>query len=147
MSYNHLTHYNNFYEFGGDKSDPAKNAQNFRSSPWTVSVEGEVANPRKFSIEDILELAPLEERIYRHRCVEVGPWLCLGLAIPSARLPSSSSQRQKRKSAYDRSQMPHASSSGIDFPHVEGVRLDEALHPLTLLCIGTYEETLARRYG
>ncbi len=77
--YNDVTHYNNFYEFGTDKTDPAKNAQNFRISPWTVSVEGEVKKPRKFSMDDILKIAPLEERIYRHRCVErwsiVVPWI------------------------------------------------------------------------
>ncbi len=78
-SYNDVTHYNNFYEFGTDKSDPAANAGNFKASPWTVSVEGEVAKPRKFTMEEIMKLAPLEERIYRHRCVEawsiVVPWI------------------------------------------------------------------------
>ena len=77
--YNDVTHYNNFYEFGTDKTDPAKNAQNFQTSPWTVSVEGEVKKPRKYSMDDILKIAPLEERIYRHRCVEawsiVVPWI------------------------------------------------------------------------
>src|SRR6202030_109492 len=77
--YNDVTHYNNFYEFGTDKTDPAKNAQKFRTSPWTVSVEGEVKKPRKFSMDEILKIAPLEERIYRHRCVEawsiVVPWI------------------------------------------------------------------------
>ena len=78
-SLNDVSHYNNFYEFGSDKSDPAKNAQNFKTTPWTVSVEGEVSKPRKFTMDEILKLAPLEERIYRHRCVErwsiVVPWI------------------------------------------------------------------------
>src|SRR5713101_9238095 len=78
-TYDDVTHYNNFYEFGTDKGDPAKNSQNFKTSPWTVSVEGEVGKPRKFSMDEILKLAPLEERIYRHRCVErwsiVVPWI------------------------------------------------------------------------
>jgi sulfoxide reductase catalytic subunit YedY len=81
---NDVTHYNNFYEFGTDKGDPAKNAQNFRTSPWTVSVEGDVKTPRKFSMDEILKLAPLEERIYRHRCVErwsiVVPWIGYSLS-------------------------------------------------------------------
>jgi sulfoxide reductase catalytic subunit YedY len=150
--YNDVTHYNNFYEFGADKSDPAKNSQNFRTSPWTVSVEGEVAKPRKFSIEEILKLAPLEERIYRHRCVEgwsmVVPWIGYSLnTIAKLVEPTPKAQFVAFESAYDRRQMPQASSSGIDFPYVEGLRLDEALHPLTLLCVGMYEETLPNQDG
>src|ERR1700733_4585110 len=102
-----VTTYNNYYEFGVDKDDPSKNARNFVTSPWTVSVEGEVARPRKFTMDEILKLAPLEERIYRHRCGEA----C------------------------------------IELPYVEGLRLDEAMNPLTLLCVGMYGETLPNQDG
>src|SRR5229473_3356584 len=84
-SLNDVSHYNNFYEFGTDKSDPAKNAQNFKTTPWTVSVEGDVSKPRKFTMDEILKLAPLEERIYRHRCVErwsiVVPWIGFSFSV------------------------------------------------------------------
>jgi methionine sulfoxide reductase catalytic subunit len=150
--YNDVTHYNNFYEFGTDKSDPAKNAQNFRTSPWTVSVEGEVKNRRKYSMDEILKLAPLEERIYRHRCVEawsiVVPWIGFSLSnILKLAEPTPKAQFVAFESYYDRSQMPQATYSGIPFPYVEGLRLDEAMHPLALLCVGMYGETLPNQDG
>jgi len=151
-SVNDVTHYNNFYEFGSDKSDPAKNSQNFRTSPWTVSVEGEVKTPRTFSLDEILKLAPLEERIYRHRCVErwsiVVPWIGYSLsAILKLVEPTAKAKYVAFESFYDRKQMPHGSYSGIDFPYVEGLRLDEAMHPLALLCVGMYGETLPNQDG
>jgi sulfoxide reductase catalytic subunit YedY len=150
--YSDVTHYNNFYEFGVDKSDPAKNAQNFRTSPWTVSVEGEVNKPRKFGIDEILKLAPLEERIYRHRCVEgwsiVVPWVGYSFNVLAKLVePTSKAQFVAFESAFDPRQMPQAKYAGIDFPYVEGLRLDEALHPLALLCVGMYNETLPNQDG
>jgi len=151
-SFNDVTHYNNFYEFGTDKGDPAKNAQNFRTSPWTVSIEGEVKKPVKLSMDDILKLAPLEERIYRHRCVErwsiVVPWIGFSFNVLANLVePTEKAKYVAFTTYYDRAQMPQGSHAGIDFPYVEGLRLDEAMHPLALLCVGMYGETLANQDG
>src|SRR6267154_1495526 len=147
-----VTHYNNFYEFGVDKDQPAKNAQKFVTSPWTVSVSGEVAKPRKFSMDEILKLAPLEERIYRHRCVEgwsiVVPWIGFSFSnLVNLVEPTPKAQYVAFESYFDPRQMPQAKYAGIDFPYVEGLRLDEAMHPLALLCVGMYGETLANQDG
>jgi methionine sulfoxide reductase catalytic subunit len=147
-----VTHYNNFYEFGTDKADPAKNAQNFRTSPWTVSVEGDVKTPRKFSMDEILKLAPLEERIYRHRCVErwsiVVPWIGYSLStILKLVEPLPKAKYVALQSFYDPKQMPQSAYTGLDYPYVEGLRLDEAMHPLALLCVGMYGETLPNQDG
>ena len=149
---NDVAHYNNFYEFGTDKGDPAKNAQNFRTSPWTVSVEGDVKTPRKFSMYEILKLAPLEERIYRHRCVErwsiVVPWIGYSLStILKLVEPLSKARYVAFQTFYDAKQMPHSYNTGLDYPYVEGLRLDEAMHPLALLCVGMYGETLPNQDG
>ncbi len=151
-SLNDVSHYNNFYEFGTDKSDPAKNAQNFKTSPWTVSVEGDVAKPRKFMLDEILKLAPLEERIYRHRCVErwsiVVPWIGFSFsALAKLVEPTPKARYVAFQTFYDPRQMPQAKYGGIDFPYVEGLRLDEAMNPLTLLCVGMYGETLPPQDG
>jgi sulfoxide reductase catalytic subunit YedY len=151
-SYKDVTNYNNFYEFGTDKSDPAKNAQNFKTSPWTVSVEGEVAKPRKFTMDEILKLAPLEERIYRHRCVErwsiVVPWIGYSFStIAKLVQPTPKAKYVAFESFFDPRQMPEAKYGGIDFPYVEGLRLDEAMNPLALLCVGMYGETLPPQDG
>jgi len=151
-SMNDVTHYNNFYEFGADKGDPARNAQNFRTSPWMVSVEGEVKTPRKFSIDEILKLAPLEERIYRHRCVErwsiVVPWIGYSLnTILKLVEPTPKAKYVAFESFYDPKQMPQSRGTGLDYPYVEGLRLDEAMHPLALLCVGMYGETLPNQDG
>jgi methionine sulfoxide reductase catalytic subunit len=147
-----VTHYNNFYEFGTDKGDPSRNAGKFRTSPWTVSVEGEVKNKAKYSMDDILKLAPLEERIYRHRCVEgwsiVVPWIGYSLsAILKLAEPSEKAKYVAFESYYDPGQMPWAAHSGIELPYVEGLRLDEAMNPLTLLCVGMYGESLPNQDG
>lgn len=151
-SENDVTHYNNFYEFGTDKGDPAKNAQNFPTSPWTVSVEGDVKTPRKFSMDEILKLAPLEERIYRHRCVErwsiVVPWIGYSLStILKFVEPLPKAKYVAFQTFYDAKQMPHSYNTGLDYPYVEGLRLDEAMHPLALLCVGMYGETLPNQDG
>jgi methionine sulfoxide reductase catalytic subunit len=150
--FNDVTHYNNFYEFGSDKSDPAKNAQNFRTSPWTVSVEGEVAKPRKFTMDEILKLTPLEERIYRHRCVEawsiVVPWIGYSFnTLIKLVEPTPKAKYVAFESFYDINQMPQSRGTGLIYPYVEGLRLDEAMNPLTLLCVGMYGETLPNQDG
>lgn len=151
-SYNDVTHYNNYYEFGVDKDAPAKNAQNFVTSPWTVSVAGEVKKPRKFTMDEILKLAPLEERIYRHRCVEgwsiVVPWIGYSFSVLASLVePTPKARFVAFESYYDSKQMPLAKYGGLDFPYVEGLRLDEAMHPLALLCVGMYGETLPNQDG
>jgi sulfoxide reductase catalytic subunit YedY len=147
-----VTHYNNFYEFGSDKGDPARNAQNFRTSPWSVSVEGEVAKPRKFTLDEILALAPLEERIYRHRCVEawsiVVPWIGYSFSTLVKRVePTPKARFVAFETFYDLKQMPQSRGTGLDYPYVEGLRLDEAMNPLALLCVGMYGETLPNQDG
>jgi methionine sulfoxide reductase catalytic subunit len=149
---NDVTHYNNFYEFGTAKSDPAKYAKNFVTSPWTVSVEGEVKNPRNYSMVEIEKLATLEERIYRHRCVEgwsiVVPWIGYSLStILKLAEPTPKAKFVAFQSYYNRRQMPLAAHAGIEFPYVEGLRLDEALHPLTLLSVGMYGDKLPNQDG
>jgi sulfoxide reductase catalytic subunit YedY len=151
-SYNDVTHYNNFYEFGTEKDQPAKNAKNFKTSPWIVSVEGEVAKPRKFSMDEILKVAPLEERICRHRCVEawsiVVPWAGYSLsALLKQVQPTSKANFVAFQSFYSPGEMPLARYSGLDLPYVDGLRMDEAMHPLALLCVGMYGEMLPPQDG
>jgi sulfoxide reductase catalytic subunit YedY len=151
-TYNDVTHYNNFYEFGVDKDQPAKNAQRFVTSPWTVSVGGEVAKPRKCSMDEILKLAPLEERIYRHRRVEwwtiVVPWVGFSFSVLANLVqPTPKARFVSFESYYDTAQMPLGREAGIQLPYVEGLRLDEAMHPLALLCVGMYGETLPNQDG
>jgi len=151
-SYENVTHYNNFYEFGTDKGDPAKNAQKFNTSNWVVSVEGDVAKPRKFTMEEILKIAPLEERIYRHRCVEawsiVLPWIGFSFSsLVKLVEPTEKAKFVAFQSYYDSRQMPQGRWAGIEFPYVEGLRVDEAMNPLTLLCVGMYGESLPNQDG
>jgi sulfoxide reductase catalytic subunit YedY len=151
-SFDDVTHYNNFYEFGVDKSDPVKNAQNFKTSPWAVSVEGEVSKPQKLTVEEIIKITTLEERIYRHRCVEawsiVVPWIGYSFsALVNLVQPTSKAKYVAFETYFDSKQMPWAKYAGIDFPYVEGLRLDEAMNPLALLCVGMYGETLANQDG
>jgi methionine sulfoxide reductase catalytic subunit len=147
-----ITHYNNFYEFGTDKEDPAKNAQKFRTSPWTLKVEGEVAKPLTFDCDDLMKIAPLEERIYRHRCVEawsiVVPWIGFPLsALLKQAEPTSKAKYVAFESYYDSKQMLSERAAGIQLPYVEGLRLDEAMHPLALLAVGLYGATLPNQDG
>jgi sulfoxide reductase catalytic subunit YedY len=147
-----VTTYNNYYEFGTDKGDPAKNAKNFQTSPWRVSVEGEVVKPRKFTMDEIMKLAPLEERIYRHRCVEtwsiVVPWIGYSLSTLLNQVqPTSNAKYVAFESYYDPKQMPLGGQAGIALPYLEGLRLDEAMNPLALLCVGMYGETLPNQDG
>src|SRR4030081_2629140 len=147
-----VTHYNNFYEFGTGKGDPAKNSKNFNTSSWSVSVEGEVKKPRKFTVDEILKIAPLEERIYRHRCVEawsiVVPWIGFSFSnLVNLVEPTPKAQFVAFQSYFDPGQMPQAKYSGLDYPYVEGLRLDEAMNPLTLIGVGMYGETLPNQDG
>ena len=147
-----VTHYNNFYEFGTDKGDPAKNSKNFNTSSWSISVEGEVKKPRTFTMDEILKIAPLEERIYRHRCVEawsiVVPWIGFSFSnLIKLVEPTPKAEFVAFQSYFDPQQMPQAKYAGIDFPYVEGLRMDEAMNPLALLCVGMYGETLPNQDG
>jgi len=147
-----VTTYNNYYEFGTDKSEPSKNAGKFQTAPWTVSVEGEVAKPRKFSMDEIMKLAPLEERIYRHRCVEawsiVVPWVGFSFSTLAKLVePTPKAKFVAFESYFDTRQMPLWKLAGIQLPYVEGLRLDEAMHPLTLLTVGMYGESLPNQDG
>jgi sulfoxide reductase catalytic subunit YedY len=151
---NIATRYNNFYEFGTSKNEPAKNAQNFKTDDWVVSIEGECAKPRKIPMAEILKLAPLEERIYRHRCVEawsiVVPWIGYSLsALLKQAEPTPKARFVAFQSYWDLKQMPLArpEMAGIQFPYVEGLRLDEAMHPLAMLCVGMYGESLPPQDG
>jgi sulfoxide reductase catalytic subunit YedY len=144
--------YNNYYEFGTEKDQPSKNSQKFITSPWTVSVEGECSKPRKFTMDEIMQLAPIEERIYRHRCVEgwsiVVPWAGYSFsAIAKLVEPNSNARFVAFESYFDKKQMPLWGLAGIQLPYVEGLRIDEALHPLALLCVGMYGEMLPNQDG
>lgn len=150
--YDDVTHYNNFYEFGVGKEEPAEKAKNFRTSPWSVKVSGLVEKPRTFSVEELMQLAPLEERIYRHRCVEawsiVVPWTGYSLSVLLKEVaPQPKAKFVAFETYYNPGQMPVANYAGIPFPYVEGLRLDEAMHPLALLCFGMYGETLPNQDG
>jgi methionine sulfoxide reductase catalytic subunit len=148
----YVTSYNNFYEFGTDKGDPVVNARDFVTRPWTVSVEGEIKKPRKFDVDEIIKLAPLEERIYRLRCVEgwsvVVPWIGFSLSTLIKQVePTSKAKYVAFQTLYDPKQMPQGRWAGIDFPYLEGLRMDEAMHPLAILCFGMYGETLPNQDG
>ncbi|MGZ8903033.1 MAG: protein-methionine-sulfoxide reductase catalytic subunit MsrP [Methylobacter sp.] len=147
-----ITQYNNFYEFGTGKEDPAKNAGSLKTRPWTVTVEGEVNKPKVFDIDELLKLAPLEERIYRLRCVEawskVVPWVGFSLAELIKRAePTGNAKFVEFISLHDPEQMPGQKSSVLEWPYREGLRMDEAMHPLTLLTVGLYGEVLPNQNG
>lgn len=147
-----VTHYNNFYEFGTGKEDPARNAGRLRTSPWSVKVYGLVDKPRTFSVEELLQLAPLEERIYRHRCVEgwsiVVPWIGYSFnELLKQVSPQPKAKFVAFESYYSSGEMLSSGAAGIEFPYVEGLRLDEAMHPLALLCFGLFGEKLPNQDG
>ncbi len=151
-SYEDATTYNNFYEFGYDKDDPAKNAHTLRVRPWTVAVEGEVRKPKLFDVEELLRLAPVEERVYRLRCVEgwsmVIPWAGYPLSELIRMVePTGNAKYVEFVTLADKAQMPGLWSNVLAWPYVEGLRLDEANHPLTLLTLGMYGEVLPKQNG
>lgn len=150
------TSYNNFYEFGTDKSDPARHAQGLKVRPWTIKIDGEVEKPQTIDVWAWMEQQRLEERIYRHRCVEawsmVIPWLGVPLAgIIKAANPTSKAKYVAFETLYDPEQMRGQASryvgGGIQYPYVEGLRMDEAMHPLSLMVVGMYGKTLPNQNG
>jgi sulfoxide reductase catalytic subunit YedY len=151
-SYEEITTYNNFYEFGTDKADPAANAHTLRPRPWTIAVEGTAGGDRTIDIDELLGWFPLEERIYRMRCVEawsmVIPWLGFPLADLVKRLdPAPGAQYVEFRTLMDPQQMPGVRSRVLDWPYVEGLRLDEAMHPLALIAVGLYGKPLPNQNG
>jgi len=151
-AYADVTGYNNFYEFGTDKSDPARYGARLKPRPWTVQVDGEVLKPATFDLDTLLKLAPMEERTYRMRCVEgwsmVIPWLGWSLSALLRRVePTGNAKYVEFTSLADPQQMPGVASRVLDWPYTEGLRLDEAMHPLTLLAFGLYGEVLPNQNG
>ncbi|MGX7004696.1 protein-methionine-sulfoxide reductase catalytic subunit MsrP [Caballeronia sp. KNU42] len=147
-----ITSYNNFYEFGTDKGEPAQNAHTLRPRPWKISVEGEIKNPKVYDIDEIVKLAPLEERIYRLRCVEgwsmVIPWIGIPLSeIIKRAQPTGNAKYVQFITLADPSQMPGLSDPILDWPYSEGLRMDEAMNPLALLTVGLYGEVLPNQNG
>ena len=147
-----VTHYNNYYEFSTDKEEPAGLAQSFKTHPWTVTIDGEVQKKLKWDIDTILKFDAPEERIYRHRCVEgwsiVVPWVGFSLSELIKRAePTSKAQYVEFTTVYAPSEMPGQRRDVLDWPYVEGLRMDEAMHPLALLCFGMYGQTLPNQDG
>jgi len=150
--YKDVTTYNNFYEFGTDKSDPAKNAHTLVTKPWTVVIEGLVKQPKTWAFEDLIKLSAQEERIYRMRCVEgwsmVIPWVGYSLAELIKKVePLGNAKYVEFITQADPKTMPFLGSRVIDWPYVEALRMDEAMHPLTLLTFGMYGEVLPNQNG
>ncbi len=155
-SFKDVTTYNNFYEFGTDKYSPAERAHSLVARPWTVAVEGEVKKPKVYDIDQLMKLAPLEERIYRLRCVEgwsmVIPWVGFPLSALIQRMePTSKAKYVEFQTLMDPKQMPGQQrgifGSVLDWPYIEGLRIDEAMHPLTILAVGLYGEVLPNQNG
>jgi sulfoxide reductase catalytic subunit YedY len=151
-SFKDITSYNNFYEFGVDKGQPSQNAGILPTRPWTVRIEGLVKRPKTFDIEALLKLRPLEDRVYRHRCVEawsmVIPWVGYSLSeFLNQCEPLSTARYVQFLSYYDKKIEKWASQTSIDWPYSEGLRMDEAMHPLALLTFGLYGEVLPNQDG
>jgi sulfoxide reductase catalytic subunit YedY len=147
-----ITTYNNYYEFGTQKEDPSHYANALRPSPWQVQVGGLVNKPKTYDFDSVMKIAPLEERIYRHRCVEawsiVVPWIGFPLAALLKEVePNAKARYVAFQTLYDPKQMPLGNRAGIELPYVEGLRIDEAMHPLALLAVGLYGETLPNQNG
>lgn len=150
--YKDVTHYNNYYEFSTEKEEPADLAKNFKTRPWTVTIDGDVPKKQVLDVDSILKFAPPEERIYRHRCVEgwsiVVPWVGFSLSELIKRAqPLGKAKFVEFTTIYDPKQMPGQNRSVLQWPYVEGLRLDEAMHPLALLCFGMYGEVLPNQDG
>ena len=151
-SFDDVTTYNNYYEFGTQKSDPAEESQLFKTRPWTLTVEGELKKNKTISIEDLLKLAPLEERIYRLRCVEAWSMVIPWVGLPMRKLiewaePTGNAKYVEFTALADRQQMPGVRVPVLDWPYVEGLRMDEAMNPLTLMTLGVYGEVLPNQNG
>jgi len=151
-TYQDITSYNNFYEFSTDKEGPARLATHFKTSPWKVTVEGEVAKPAEYWFDDLVKPHQLEERIYRFRCVEAWSMVVPWVGIPLRDLikqfePTSKAKYVEFTTLYDPAQMPGQRRHVLDWPYVEGLRMDEALHPLTILAVGLYGKALPNQNG
>jgi sulfoxide reductase catalytic subunit YedY len=151
-SFKDITSYNNFYELGVDKGDPADNAKYLITRPWTVTVEGEVKKSKTYDIEDLIKIAPLEERVYRMRCVEawsmVIPWVGFPLSsLIKLAEPTGNAKFIQFVTLQDPKRMPGLRVPVLDWPYVEGLRMDEAMHPLAILSVGLYGETLLAQNG
>jgi len=149
---NDVTTYNNFYEFGTQKDDPAANSKKFNPRPWTVSIEGMVKKPQKIGIDDLIKRYPLEERIYRMRCVEAWSMVIPWVGFPLAKLikdvePTGQAKYVAFETLYDPRRMPGQRDNVIDWPYREALRMDEAVNPLTLLAVGMYGETMPNQDG
>jgi sulfoxide reductase catalytic subunit YedY len=151
-SYSDITGYNNFYEFGTGKDEPKENARNFKPRPWNVAIEGEVAKPASYALDDFIKPSVLEERIYRLRCVEawsmVIPWVGIPLRdVINRAQPTSKAKFVEFTTLLDPSRMPYQRTRTLDWPYVEGLRMDEAMHPLAILAVGLYGEVLPNQNG
>ncbi len=151
-AYEDITHYNNFYEFGTAKEDPARNAGRLRTRPWSVIVDGECEAPGRIDLDDLIKPQALEERIYRHRCVEawsmVAPWIGVPLADVLKRFkPTSRAKFVAFYTLFDPQQMPETTRGVLNWPYREGLRIDEAMHPLAFLSVGLYGRVLPNQNG
>jgi methionine sulfoxide reductase catalytic subunit len=151
-TYKDVSTYNNFYEFSTDKDGPAELAKNFKTRPWTVTIDGEVKKKQVLDVDSVIKLSAPEERVYRHRCVEgwsiVVPWVGFSLSELIKRCdPTPKAKYVEFTTLYDPTQMPGQRSSVLKWPYVEGLRMDEAMHPLALLCFGMYGEVLPNQDG
>ncbi len=150
--YADVTSYNNYYEFGTDKADPGRTAGSLKARPWTVAIEGEVKKPKVYDLDELMKLATLEERVYRLRCVEgwsmVIPWVGYSLAELIKKVePTGNAKYVEFVTLADKAQMPGLRSGVLDWPYVEGLRMDEAMNPLALLAFGLYGEVLPNQSG
>jgi sulfoxide reductase catalytic subunit YedY len=151
-SYEDITSYNNFYEFGIDKGDPKQHVGSLKTRPWSVALEGHIAKPATYHLEDLVKPHALEERVYRLRCVEawsmVVPWIGFPLADLINRVePTSQAKFVEFTTLYRPSEMPGQRRDILEWPYMEGLRMDEALHPLTILAVGLYGKTLLNQNG
>lgn len=150
--YEDITTYNNYYEFGIDKADPSRNAHTLETTPWSIAVEGAVKNPAVYALEDLIKGFTMEDRIYRMRCVEgwsmVIPWYGFSLGALIRRLePTAAAKYVEFQTAYKPDQMPGLSRPILEWPYTEGLRMDEAMHPLTILAVGVYGKSLLNQNG
>lgn len=151
-TFEEITHYNNYYEFGMDKEDPAANSQKFRTKPWTVKVDGLVKKPADYHFEDLVKPFKLEDRVYRFRCVEAWSMIIPWQGIPLAEMirkfePLPSAKFVRFETVYSPNEMPGQKEGNIPYPYVEGLRMDEAMNPLTLMVTGLYGKTLPNQNG
>jgi methionine sulfoxide reductase catalytic subunit len=151
-TYEQITTYNNYYEFGTRKPQPAQNAHTLKVKPWTVKVDGMVEKPADYGIEDLINFNQLEERVYRHRCVEAWSMVMPFIGVPLSSVISKVRPRASAKfveftTVYKPAEMPLSPYAGIELPYLEGLRMDEAMHPLTLMVVGLYGKVLPNQNG